>query len=124
MLVNHAKTVTKSDYIFYVRSTSHLKRRDVLRRLVVCGKSVVAPKLKTYDKVRYARVIRVHDNSKWNIKLNESLSFVKAALSAGNKTETQRKILAGVNFLTLEDDPKFWFTVNVRPSQLNENAKM
>ena len=124
MLVNHAKTVTKSDYIFYVRSTSHLKRRDVLRRLVVCGKSVVAPKLKTYDKVRYARVIRVHDNSKWNIKLNESLSFVKAALSAGNKTETKQKILGGVNFLTLEDDPKFWFPVKVRPSQLNENAKM
>ena len=114
-MATHAKTVT-SDFIFYVRSTAHLERRDVLKRLVGCNRSVVAPKLKTYDKTRHTRMIRVHDKSTWDIKKNESFSFFDAAFSAGNITETRQKILAGVNFLTLDSDSKFWTPVKAQPS--------
>ena len=124
MMVNHAKTVTKSDFIFYVRSTSHLERRDVLKRLVGCGKSVVTPKLKTYDQVRHARLIRVHESSKWNLKFNQALSFTTAATSTGNTSEIGSRIRAGVNFLTIESHSKFWFPIKPSQPQSHESIKL
>ena len=107
-MINHAKAVTKSKLIFFIRTTSHLENADVLRHLVAADKPVVTPLLHTYATMRHARKIRV-DKSKWKGSFDQQMSFFRAALSAGNVTGIKEKFASGVNFLTFDEEYKFWY---------------
>ena len=73
-MVTHAKSVTKSNFIFFIRTTSQLEDVDVLRRLVECQKSVVIPLLRTYGTLHHTHLLR-NDDPKWKSSINEVFSF-------------------------------------------------
>ena len=106
--IDHVKTTTKTDFILFVRTTSHLENIDVLRHLVAADKSVVTPLLRTYSKMRHVKKTRV-DKSKWKLGFDTSLSFLKASLSAGKVTGIKEKFASGVNFLTFDQTSDFWW---------------
>ena len=106
-MIAHGKSTTKSDHIFFIRSTAHLENTDVLDHLVACNKLIVAPMLRTYARMRYGRKI-VKDNSRWAKNVDESVSFFKAALSGGNVTGIMEKFLYGTNFVIRGPDDEFW----------------
>ena len=106
-MISHAKEVTKSEHIFFVRSTSHLENVNVLLHLVASNKSVVVPLLRTYATMRYGRKI-LRDDSKWNRNIDMHVSFLKASTGAGNTSGIPEKFLSGVNFVTTEKGSKFW----------------
>jgi hypothetical protein len=106
-IVTHAKHVTKSKFIFFIRTTSQLEDEDVLRRLVECEKSVVTPLLTTYRTLHHTNLIREND-PKWNSGINEVFSFYQTSLMAGNVTGIDEKFQSGVNFLTIDKQPTFW----------------
>lgn len=109
-MVHHAKTETKSDRIFFVRSTAHLEKIDVLKHLVAANKSIVAPLLRTYATMRYTRRFR-NDPSRWQKHVNTPISFIRAANSFGAPEGIYEKFLAGNNFETLDHDSKFWQSI-------------
>jgi hypothetical protein len=106
-MISHAKALTKSERIFFVRSTSHLEDANVLLHLVVGDKPVIAPMLRTYATMRYGRKM-VKDNSRWKRSVDTPVSFYKASLSKGNVSGIAEKFLSGVNFITVDPESKFW----------------
>ena len=106
-MVEHAKSVTKSKFIFFVRSTSQLQDVDVLRQLVECKKSVVLPLLRTYGNIRHIHVTKEHD-TKWKDGFDNVHSFYQTSLMAGNVEGIAEKFKSGVNFLTLDKESSFW----------------
>ncbi len=108
----HAKSVTQSKFIFFVRSTSHLEDVDVLRQLVECKKSVALPMLRTNGNLRYMHVMRQHD-PKWNDGFDNVYSFYETSLMAGNVTGIAEKFQSGVNFVTLDKISVFWLPLGI-----------
>ena len=106
-MIVHTKTVTKSHRIFFVRSTAHLENPNVLTNLVAADKPIVAPLLRTYATMRYAKKFRL-DSSRWQKHIDETISFIRAAISTGAPEGIFEKFLAGTNFETLDPDSKFW----------------
>ena len=106
-MVEHAKSVTKSNLIFFIRTTSHLEDNDVLRRLVECQKSVVTPLLTTHHTLHHTHLLR-EDDPRWKSGINEVFSFYQTSLMAGNVTGIAEKFQSGVNFLTLDKQSAFW----------------
>jgi hypothetical protein len=106
-MVLHAKSVTGSNLIFFIRTTSQLEDVDVLRRLVECQKLIVTPLLTTYGTLHHMRLFRDED-PKWKSGIDEVFSFYQTSLMAGNVTGIGEKFQSGTNFLTVDQQSTFW----------------
>ena len=121
-MVSHARSTTKSDHIFFIRSTAHLEKTDVLDNLVATNKMIVSPMLRTYARMRYGRKIK-KDQSRWEKNVDESFSFFKAALSAGNVTGIAEKFQYGTNFVVSGPDDEFWEPLENRYHMSNDRIR-